>query len=206
MPIVAVIDYGMGNIDSMRRALEECGARVVIARGPDDLLAVTHMVLPGVGSFSAAIRHLVDVGFPSIIKTLAEEKKIPLLGVCLGMQLLASRGEEGGVSEGLGLIQGRVTLLKETAVSERIPHVGWNEVHPVSASSRLLSGMLAGADFYFVHSYHFVTDHASDVAASTPYCGGFSSVVEKGCVFGTQFHPEKSQRTGMKLLRNFLNV
>jgi glutamine amidotransferase len=122
------------------------------------------------------------------------------------MQLLASRGEEGGNSEGLGLIPGRVIPLKEKDASERIPHVGWNEVHPSSTSSKLLAGMLTGADFYFVHSYHFVADSASDVTASTPYCGGFSSVVEKGCIYGTQFHPEKSQRTGFNLIRNFLRV
>lgn len=206
MPVVGVIDYGMGNIDSMRRALEECGARVVIAREPTDLHAITHMVLPGVGAFNAASHHLSDAGFFPAIKMLAREKGIPLLGVCLGMQLLASSGEEGGASEGLGLIPGRVVQLKAVDAGERIPHVGWNEVHPASASSKLLAGMVPGADFYFVHSYHFVTDDISHVAASTPYGGGFSAVVEKGCVFGTQFHPEKSQRTGLGLLRNFLKV
>lgn len=206
MPVVGIIDYGMGNIGSMRRALEECGARVVIAREPDRLHGITHMVLPGVGSFNVAATHLQEAGFLSVITQLVEEKSIPLLGVCLGMQLLASKGEEGGLSDGLGLIPGRVVQLASTGQVERIPHVGWNEIQTIRVGSKLLSGFSTGEDFYFVHSYHFIADEQSSVAAQTPYCGNFTSVVENGNIFGTQFHPEKSQRSGFRLLRNFLAI
>ena len=205
MPVVGIIDYGMGNIDSMRRALEECGARrVLVAREPEQLHGITHMVLPGVGSFNMASTHLKDAGFPDVIRQLIRDKEIPLLGVCLGMQLLATEGEEGGVSDGLDLIPGRIIPLEPSEHGERIPHVGWNEIKSISSSSRLLKGFSAGEDFYFVHSFQFATEEKSSIAAETPYCGTFTSVVEKGCVFGTQFHPEKSQRAGFKLLRNFL--
>lgn len=206
MPVVGIVDYGMGNIDSMRRALEECGAQVVIARDPDRLHGITHMVLPGVGSFNIAATQLQEAGFPSVITQLVKEKEIPLLGVCLGMQLLASQGEEGGLSDGLGLIPGRVVPLESTGQTERIPHVGWNEIQMITAGSKLLDGLSNGEDFYFVHSFHFEADEPGNVAAQTPYCGSFTSVVESGKIFGTQFHPEKSQRAGFKLLRNFLAI
>ena len=203
MPIVALIDYGMGNLGSMRRALEECGAQVVLVTSAEELQGITHIVLPGVGSFFSATSSLENRGFSLKIREVVEEQQIPLLGVCLGMQLLASWGDEGGGKKGLNLIPGQVVPFEKNI--DRIPHVGWNEVL-VNKTSRLLDGIISGTDFYFVHSYHFVVDVLENATGVTPYCGGFNSIVEKGNIFGTQFHPEKSQRAGFQLLRNFLEI
>ncbi|MBL8995016.1 MAG: imidazole glycerol phosphate synthase subunit HisH, partial [Spirochaetia bacterium] len=133
-----------------------------------------------------------------------ENESLPLLGICLGMQLLAARGEEGGHCSGLGYIPGQVIKLEVTP-DERIPHVGWNELRPTKPDS-LLQGIAPETDFYFVHSYHFVPDSEENVIAHTPYGGEFVSVVRRNKVWGTQFHPEKSAKPGFQLIRNFLNI
>ena len=129
----------------------------------------------------------------------------PLLGICLGMQLLASRGTEAGGADGLGLVPGVVERLQPTVAERRIPHVGWNEVNP-APDQPLFAGLEAGTDFYFVHSFHLRCDSDASVAATTPYVGGFTSAVRRGAVHGVQFHPEKSQAAGFALLRNFLRL
>jgi glutamine amidotransferase len=202
---VVIIDYGMCNMDSMRRAVEECGGSARISSDPADLKTATHMILPGVGSFSVAMANLHRRGFVRALREHVRGDHIPLLGVCLGMQLLAERGLEGGVTEGLGLIAGDAVPLRPTSQNEKIPHVGWNEVH-FQQHSPLFEGIADGRDFYFVHSYHLACAEADDVRAYTPYCGRFVSVVQRGSVFGTQFHPEKSQWAGFALLRNFLSA
>ena len=201
--MVLVIDYGMGNLGSVKRALEECGANeVVISHYEADFDKCTHAILPGVGSFKDAMQNLHLHNLPARIKKLALEDKIPFLGICLGMQLLASLGEEHGNTEGLGLIPGTVKLFKSIK-QERIPHVGWNEIdkqneHPV------FENIPDKSDFYFVHSYHFVVEEKEDIVATTPYCGNFTSVVGRNNIVGTQFHPEKSSFAGFQLLKNFL--
>jgi glutamine amidotransferase len=203
MSKILIVDYGMGNLGSVRRALEECGVDAIISNDPSDCAHADHIVLPGVGAFADGMDALTDGGWVDILRTTSQEDKIPLLGICLGMQLLADKGFEGGETVGLGLIHGEVSRLVADSLETRIPHVGWNEVHHGGAHP-LFRGILSGTDFYFVHSYHFLPDNIEDALASTPYCGSFVSAVARGNVCGTQFHPEKSSRAGFQLLQNFL--
>ena len=133
------------------------------------------------------------------------KKNVPFLGICLGMQLMATHGEEGGATDGLGLIEGDVIRFKATDPHERIPHIGWNEVHIVK-DSPLMKEIPNDRDFYFVHGYHMEVKNKEDVIAETPYCGSFVSIIGRGNVYGTQFHPEKSQKLGLQLLKNFLSL
>lgn len=201
MAAVAIVDYGLCNLDSMARAVEECGGRPRVTDDPDGVASADRIILPGVGAFPDAMRNLRSRGLDQAMEARVRAG-VPLLGVCLGMQLLASRGSEVASSEGLGWIEGEVRRLEPTN-GERVPHVGWNEVKS-ERDCPLLAGIEFGRDFYFVHSYHLACADAADVAARTDYCGGIASVVGHGNVFGTQFHPEKSQRVGFQLLRNFL--
>jgi len=200
-----IIDYGLCNLDSVKRAVEECGGKTIITDQPDLAKQASKIFLPGVGNFLEGIQRLKRTGWYDVLRKEVVENGIPLLGICLGMQLLASYGEEGGGSEGLQLIPGKVVKLRARSNSDRIPHVGWNEVYQ-RRNSPLFEGIHAGKDFYFVHSYHFIPEDSGDTTATTPYCGGFASAVNKGNVYGVQFHPEKSQRVGFALIRNFLGL
>jgi glutamine amidotransferase len=202
MKTAAIIDYGMGNLDSVRRATEECGAQPIIAATPNILREANYIILPGVGVFKDAMQALNSAGFTPVLRDLVLGTKVPLLGICLGMQLLADTGTECGTTQGLGLIPGIVDRLKTNDPAERIPHVGWNDVNPVRELP-LFNGIRTGCDFYFVHSYHFIPSSPGTVVARTPYCGEFVSCVGRENIVGTQFHPEKSQQAGLQLLRNF---
>ncbi len=201
---VLIIDYGMGNLGSVRRSFEECGAEVRITEDPRELGGASRVVLPGVGAFGDGMKQLVQRGWVDVIRRLIEEK-IPFLGICLGMQLLAENGFEGGQVSGLGVIPGTVLRLKPQSVDERIPHMGWDIVC-VDQEAPLFSGIPNSSDFYFVHSYHFVPECSAHILATTPYCGGMVSAVRDNNVFGVQFHPEKSSKLGRQLLKNFLKV
>jgi glutamine amidotransferase len=200
---VVIVNYGMGNLASVQRSLEECGASVVLASEPQVLSDATHIVLPGVGAFTDGMRRLTEMGWVDPVRKAASVDRIPLLGICLGMQLLATWGEEGGGTAGLDLVPGEVIRFKPDNPRTKVPHVGWNEVHFEKPSS-LFAGIESGSDFYFVHSYRFVPSGADTTLASTPYCGKFVSVVQKDNLVGVQFHPEKSSQVGRRLLRNFL--
>lgn len=198
---VGIVDTGLSNLDSIVRALEVCGGAPTTVRTLADLAGAGRVVLPGVGAFPDGMAALRERGLDTALRQHAAAGR-PLLGVCLGMQLLASSSAEGGTTTpGLGLVPGEVVRLDPDA-DERIPHIGWNEVHR-RTSSPLFEGIDDGADFYFVHSYHVRAD-SDAVVATTPYAGGFASAVRSGAVAGVQFHPEKSQRRGMQLLGNFL--
>lgn len=205
MKRVAIVDYGMGNLDSVARAIEECGGSPVVTDRAAEIESATHIVLPGVGAFGDGIRNLRARGLDEILREHAVVGGIPFLGICLGMQLLGSRGFEGGVTEGLGWIEGEVRRLEAAGEDHRIPHIGWNEV-AFTRTSPLFAGVDTGHDFYFVHSYHLVCHDKEDVLAVTSYCGGFVSAIARGRIYGVQFHPEKSQRLGFQVLRNFLAV
>lgn len=203
---VGIIDYQMGNLMSVQCAFKKCGAETVILAEPRKMSDITHLVLPGVGSFQDGMEKLHMGGWVSYIKQSVLNENIPLLGICLGMQLLASVGYEGGKTEGLGLIPGEVIRLESTDETERIPHVGWNEVLLKQEGHPLFDKIKSGTDFYFVHSYHFCPECSEDIVTMTPYCNEFVSAVSRDYIFGTQFHPEKSQKAGFALIKNFLQI
>ena len=203
---VAIVDYGMSNLDSVVRAVQECGAEAQVTIAPGDLERATHVILPGVGSFADGMAHLRERGFEAALKDQVLGRRVPFLGICLGMQLLATRGFECGETPGLGWIEGDVVRLKPADPKERIPHVGWNEVRPVEAEAPLFRSIPAGKDFYFVHSWHLACSRPEQVLARTPYCGGFVSAVRRDNILGAQFHPEKSQKPGRQILKNFLEL
>jgi glutamine amidotransferase len=202
MSLVAIVDTGLSNLDSVARAIEECGGTPLVTDEPSDLAGADRIILPGVGAFPEAIDRLRILHLEDALREHVIVRERPFLGVCLGMQLLASRGSEVRESGGLGWIDGDVRLL-EPRDAERMPHIGWNEVD-ASADSPLFRGISPRRDFYFVHSYVLWPTRQDDIAARTPYGGGFVSAVQRGNVFGVQFHPEKSQQAGFAVLRNFL--
>jgi glutamine amidotransferase len=205
MKTVAVVDYGMCNLDSVRRAVEECGGTPVVTDRAEDIETATHIILPGVGSFRDGMRNLSQRSLDQILREQVVGRQIPFLGICLGMQMLATKGWEGGETDGLGWIDGEVQRLEPSGEDTRIPHIGWDEVL-VAKDSPMFDGIGSAKDFYFVHSYHLRCRNEQDVLARTLYCGGFVSAVGRGQVFGVQFHPEKSQRVGFQVLKNFLSV
>lgn len=204
MNIVAVVDYGVCNLDSVARAVEECGGRSVVTERPEDLARANRIILPGVGAFATAMRNIKQRSLDVALREQVIDNGIPFLGICLGMQLLAERGREVEETAGLGWIPGEVRKLEPYGEDTRIPHIGWNEVHVVRHSS-LFEGA-DGGDFYFVHSYHLEPRDEKDIVARTPYGRGFVSAVQRDLVFGVQFHPEKSQRAGFAVLKRFLEV
>ncbi len=201
---VAIVDYGMGNLGSVVRAFEECGASIALVTRPSELAFGDRIVLPGVGAFSKGVENLKTQGWVNELRRRVLEEKTPILGICLGMQLLASRGTEGGEAEGLGLIEGVVDRLKPTPHDRRIPHMGWNEVN-YDQGHALFRGVESGTDFYYVHSYHMIPGE-NCFTARTPYCGGFVAALAKDSIMGVQFHPEKSSKAGFQIIRNFLEI
>lgn len=199
-----IVDYGMGNLRSVSRAFEEVGADCVISADPSLIKEVAGIILPGVGSFAQGMENLVRSGMAKAIVDAVTDENIPLLGICLGMQLLATRGFEGKESEGLGLIPGEVRLMPRLA-GERIPHIGWNEIQ-YHREDPLCDNIPEGTDFYFVHSYAFHPEDEEDVIARTPYAGDFPSVIGKGTARGVQFHPERSSKPGFRLVENFVSL
>jgi glutamine amidotransferase len=205
---IAVVDFGYCNIGSITRALEELGAHPVATHSRRQIEDADKVVLPGVGSFSAAMHSLLKMNLTdAIVENVADRGK-PFLGICLGMQLMADCGLEGGQEcQGLGLVSGRVEKMIPTDSSERIPHMGWNNVD-LAFETPIFNGIPSGQDFYFVHSYHVDMQNKDRVIASTPFAGGIASSI-LGCheqVWGVQYNPEKSQKIGMKLLQNFVGV
>ncbi len=204
MKRVAIVDYQMGNVDSVYRAVEECGGRPRITREAREINDADCIILPGVGAFGDAIANLRSFHLDEILGERVVGNKIPFLGICLGMQVLSDKGFEFGETAGLGWVGGEVVPLQPDSPLTRIPHVGWNEVH--HKGGRLFADIPVGKDFYFVHSFHFLLARQKYALATTPYCGGFVSAVGRENIFGVQFHPEKSQRVGMKLIKNFLSL
>ncbi|MDP2104941.1 MAG: imidazole glycerol phosphate synthase subunit HisH [Desulfobulbaceae bacterium] len=202
MKEIAIIDYGLCNLDSVGRAVEKCGGTPVITDDPEMVTSADGIILPGVGSFNDAMRNLTERGFVAPLRQRVLGEVVPFLGICLGMQLMASLGHEGGKIAGLDLIPGEIVRLIPDAPETRIPHVGWNEV-VWAAECLLAEGIPTGTDFYFVHSFHFCCDERY-IMSRTPYCGGIVSTVGRDRCFGVQFHPEKSLAMGQRLLRNFI--
>lgn len=198
-PDLIIVDYGMGNLRSAQKGLERAGCRAQITDSAEAITQARGVILPGVGAFPDAMKSLARLGLVEAIRE-AAASGVPILGICLGMQLLFSGSEEGGWHPGLGLIPGEVRKLPEGV---KIPHMGWNTVAPTPAAGRLFSATNPGARFYFIHSYYVVPDEEAAVAGWTEYGVRFASVVRRGRVFGFQFHPEKSSTEGLKLLKQF---
>lgn len=201
---VAIVNYGMGNLGSVRRAFEDLDANAFIAEHPSALYEAHRIVVPGVGAFGEGMARLHAGGWVDALQKIAAEGQRPLLGICLGMQMLASEGEEGGHNRGLGLVRGRIRRLDALGCSLRIPHVGWNDI-TFDEGDPLFAHIPQGADFYFVHSFAFVADAPASVTGQVVYDVPVTASVRHGNVFGTQFHPEKSSKAGRRLLRNFLD-
>lgn len=199
-PPVVVVNYGMGNIRSVVNAFAAVGCRARVSTDPRDLDHAGSVVLPGVGAFGDGMTKLRSGGWLEPL-TAAADRGAPVLGICLGMQLLADTSTEHGEHQGLGWIPGRVQRLPGTDPTIRIPHIGWNDVAPV-APSPLLDGLGPAPSFYFVHSFAMEAD-AAGVTAVCDHGARFAAVVQRDTVFGVQFHPEKSHRAGLRLLGNF---
>ena len=209
---VTIIDYGIGNLLSVKRGLEKCGAKAIISSNPEEISSSVRIILPGVGAFSKAMEELKNRNLIEIIKD-STKRGVPLLGICLGMQMLLDESEEFGISEGLGLIPGRVIPIHKKSKNNNpltIPHIGWNALVGDSLNNwekTLLKGLNQGDDVYFVHSFMAKT---YDKSHSLAYCNygdyPITAVVANKNIMGCQFHPEKSGDVGLKILRNFLSI
>ena len=199
--MIAIIDYGMGNLRSVQKAFEFLGFAAEIVEEPERLSEATHLVLPGDAAFGDAMRNLRAAGWDqAIVEGIAAKK--PFLGICVGLQLMFSESEEMGQHSGLGIMPGKCVRFP---VTERVPQIGWNQV-AIKRHVPLLAGVPEGSFFYFVHSFYVETANESDCVATTDYGLDFTSIAGDGRVFGVQFHPEKSQAHGLRLLDNFARL
>jgi glutamine amidotransferase len=204
--MIAIIDYGVGNIKSIENALRfvKPTLHVNIVRDADKLKQYPKIILPGVGAFRDAMEKVKEYHFDLALHEEVRKGKY-LMGICLGMQMLAPRSCEYGEHEGLNLIKGEVSHFSETAKKIRVPHIGWNEVRFLR-DDRLLRGITKGSEFYFIHSYYFRCNNSDDVLGVTDYGIEFPSLLNRGNIYGAQFHPEKSQESGLKMLKNFVEL
>lgn len=203
--MIAIVDYGLGNVQAFLDIYKRLNVPAVNARTPEELGTAERIILPGVGSFDRAIERLEQSGMRGTLDRLVMEEGRPVLGVCVGMQMMAD-GSQEGERPGLGWIPGQVVRFDERAFNHRthLPHMGWNDVSP-----RLEAGLFEGIrspEYYFLHSYHYEPAEDGHVLATTVYGAPFASVVGRGKIYGTQFHPEKSHRWGVRLLANFANL
>lgn len=201
---VVVVNAGIGNLGAIPNMLKRLGAPARVTADAGEIAAAGRIILPGVGAFDAAMQSLADLGLIEVLNRKALEERVPILGVCLGMELLGAGSEEGRLP-GLGWIEGRAIRFRsdEGEPLLRIPHMGWNYVRP-TANGALFADLGSSPRFYFAHSYHFVCEDEADVAGVTRYGHPFVSAVHRGNISGIQFHPEKSHRFGLQVFRNFL--
>lgn len=198
--MIAIIDYGMGNLASVSNAFAKLGYETIVSQDPEQILAADKVVLPGVGAFADAIKNIRTRGIDQTITELMK-RNTPLLGICLGYQLLFSESDEDGVHQGLDVIKGRVEKLRLPAAF-KVPHMGWNNIE-TKPDSRLFAGIPRGSYFYFVHSYRAIPEDDTFIAATTEYGIRIVCAIEQGNLVATQFHPEKSSDFGLKVLMNF---
>jgi imidazole glycerol-phosphate synthase subunit HisH len=201
---ITIVDFGMGNLGSIPNMLKRLGATARITSDPTEIAKAGKLILPGVGSFDAAMRNIESRGFIPVLRQKAFDERIPILGLCLGMELLADRSDEGRLP-GLGWVPGTVVRFDPTVTDPplRVPHMGWNTL-VTRMDIPLLRDLGDEARFYFAHSYHFVCDDPMDIAATTMYGSEFTCAVQRDNVMGIQFHPEKSHRFGLRVFANFL--
>ena len=195
--MIAIIDYGMGNLRSVQKAFERQDIKAIITQNAADIAQADKVVLPGVGAMKPAIDKLKELGLADIIKEAALKK--PFLGICLGYQLLFDESKEGGQVNGLSLVKGKVELFKNL----KVPQIGWNQLNIVKKDCPLFKGIDDKSNVYFCHSYYVVPEDKNIAATQTKYGVDFASSIQKDNIFGVQFHPEKSQKVGLKILENF---
>lgn len=201
--MLTMVDYNIGNLRSVQKALEFVGAKVHLTSDVEEIAKAEKLVLPGVGAFGAGMAALREREFPDVICETAR-RGVPLLGVCVGMQFLFEESEEMGQHDGLGLIPGKVVRFSHTN-GLKVPHMGWNQIHH-DESHPLLKNVPSGAYTYFVHSYHCQVEDSSTTIAHTDYGLNFSAIVGYDNIFGLQFHPEKSHKIGLQILANYVNL
>lgn len=204
--MIVVIDCGMGNLQSVVRGLKKAGGTVIVSSDTDDVRRADQIVLPGVGSFAHGMQQMSRTNLLEVLAERVLQEKIPVLGICLGHQMLTDFSEEGA-EQGLGWIEGKTRLLNsaDSPVPVKVPHMGWNTIQ-ASRECPLLEGIPDDACFYFAHSYALSCRNAGSTVATTEYGVTFASVVQKENIFGVQFHPEKSQANGITILRNFIRL
>jgi glutamine amidotransferase len=202
--MITIVDYGVGNLASIKNMLKKVGVDALISSDAKDVGTAEKLILPGVGAFDTCAQKLKGSGLQDVLNTRAHQDKIPVLGICVGMQLLAEGSEEGKLP-GLGWIKGRIVKFKKEQMPAelKIPHMGWSEL-TLNKPSRLFEG-IDEPRYYFVHSYHMQPDHPEDAVVSASYGYSFTAGVEHNNILGVQFHPEKSHKFGMKLFENFVN-
>lgn len=203
MGFIALIDYGMGNLRSVSKALEKAGGSLRIVDRPEQAEGCAGLILPGVGNFGDGMRNLRDRGFVETVRR-AVADGTPLLGICLGMQMMLERSEEAPGVDGIGIFPGTVRLFPRDR-GEKVPHMGWNQIEHDS-SCPLFAGVPSGSHVYFVHSYYADPEDRSVVAAECEYMFRFAAALGRGNVFAVQFHPEKSQKRGLTILENFVKL
>lgn len=202
--MIIIVDYGMGNLGSIQNMFKRIGVQSKITSDPNEIISAKKILLPGVGAFDQAMKKINETGFKDILDKKAKVEKIPILGICLGMQLLTESSEEG-VEKGLGWIQGKTIKFKFDNKKLKVPHMGWNTVKIINSNS-LTEGFNDEVKFYFVHSYYVKCEYRENVIFETEYGIGFDSAIHKDNIYGAQFHPEKSHKYGMKLLENFTRL
>lgn len=201
--MIAIIDYGMGNLGSIKNMLGRLGAYSVISHDRAVIESATKLILPGVGAFDAAMNNLRELDLIEPLNDLVKVRKIPILGICLGMQLLTNGSEEGSPVDGFGWIPGRTKKFVFPQENLRLPHMGWNQIQ-IQRESDIFRDLPADPRFYFVHTYCVHCDDPADVLATAQYGASFHAAIQHGNVIGTQFHPEKSHQFGKAVLRNFV--
>jgi glutamine amidotransferase len=201
--MIIIVDYGLGNLFSVAKAFDAVGASARVSSDPRDLAQASHIVLPGVGAFGQGMHNLETAGLRAALDEEVMGKRKPFLGICLGLQLLGERGYEYGEHAGLGWIAGEVRKLEVESMGLKTPHIGWNNLD-IKKESRLLQNIKPDSDFYFVHSYQLHCARKEDVVATTMYGEEITAIIEHENIFAVQFHPEKSQDAGLKLLENFV--
>ena len=204
--MITIIDYGLGNIQAFVNIYKRLNVPVLLAKSADDLADATHLILPGVGSFDWAMERLNISGMRATLDHLVLVNKKPVMGICVGMQMMAMRSDEGSAA-GLGWFDAEVRRFDESRFQGRthLPHMGWNDVYPLDTNG-LFQNMDADARFYFLHSYYFAPNNQGDVLAQTDYGDRFACAVRRQNIYGVQFHPEKSHSWGIDLLRNFSSL
>lgn len=200
--MIAIINYGLGNLHSVRKAVEYVGGDAVVTDDVETIRDADKIVLPGVGAFQDGMNGLQSRGLVKALQQAGDQGK-PLLGICLGMQLLFTESEEQGRHQGLDLLPGKVVFFEQPGI--KVPQIGWNQVE-IRKSSKLLKDIRDGDYFYFNHSYYCVPEDADAALTITHYGAPFVSAVEKGHIYGVQFHPEKSQKVGLRILKNFVEL